>query len=119
MHAQGLGNAGSEAVGLNQGCYQGANVIDASAVGQIAERLDSRFAGARFEVEEMEFSAQFRVGVAEVLAHSHHGLIERQACFHADDGQIERVGKAEANPALAFLQLLLEYESREEKTEGG
>src|SRR3984893_16682436 len=103
MHAQGLGNAGSEAVGLNQGCYQRANVIDASAFGQIAERLDARFSGASFEVEEMEFSAQVRVGVAEVLAHSHHGLIERQARCHADDGQIQCVGKAEANQALALL----------------
>jgi hypothetical protein len=33
MNAQGLGNAGAEAVGLNQGCDQGANVIDASALG--------------------------------------------------------------------------------------
>jgi hypothetical protein len=64
MHAQGLGNAGSEAVGLNQGCYQRANVIYSGALGQIAERLDARFSGASFEVEEMEFSAQFGVGVA-------------------------------------------------------
>src|ERR1700674_605940 len=103
MHAQGLGSAGSEAVGLNQGCYQRANVIYPSALGQVAEGLDARFSGASFEVEEMEFSAQVRVGVAEVLAHSHHGLIESQARFHADDGQIQCVGKAAANPGLALL----------------
>jgi hypothetical protein len=57
MHAQGLGNAGSEAVGLNKGSDERANVIDPSALSQIAERLDARFSGASFEVEEMEFTA--------------------------------------------------------------
>jgi len=108
MDAQGLGDAGSEAIGLNQGCDERANVVDASALGQIAERLDARFSGASFEVKEMEFTAQFRVGVAEILADSHHGLIERQARFHANHRQIQGVGKAEANPELTFLQLFLE-----------
>jgi hypothetical protein len=63
MHAQGLGDAGSEAVGLNQGGDQGADVIDAGALGEIAERLDARFAGAGFEIEEMEFAAQFGMRV--------------------------------------------------------
>src|SRR5208283_660928 len=63
----------------------------------------------------MEFSAQFRVGVAEVIADPHHGLIERQARFHADDGQIQSIGKAEANAALAFLQLLFQHEPWKEK----
>ena len=67
----------------------------------------------------MEFGAQFRVRVAQVLAHAHHGLIERQARFHADHGQIESIGKAEANAALPFLQLLLQQESRKKKAERG
>ena len=43
MHAQGLGDAGSEAVGLNQGRDQRADVIDPGALGQIAERLNAGF----------------------------------------------------------------------------
>ena len=77
MHAQGLGHAGSEAVGLNQSSDEGANVIDAGALGEIAEGFDARLAGAGLEVEEMEFGAQFGVRVLQVIAHAHQGLIER------------------------------------------
>src|SRR5208283_3205330 len=119
MDAQGLGDAGSEAVGLNQGPDQGADVIDAGALGQIAERLDARFAGTSFEVEEMEFGAQFGMRRAQIFADAHHGLIERQAGFHADDGQIQSIGEAEANAVLSLLQFLFQQEARNKKAEGG
>ena len=102
VDAQGLSDAGSEAIGLNQGADQGADVVDAGALGEIAQSFDARLAGAGFEIEEMEFGAQFGMRVAEVVADAHHGLIERQSGFDADYGEIECVGKAEADAALAF-----------------
>src|SRR5271165_3890775 len=117
MNAQSLGYAGAEAVGLNQGPYQGADVFDAGALGQIAERFYPRFPGASFEIEEMKFSAQFRVCGAQVVAYPHHGLIERQAGFHADHGQIEGVGKTEAKAELPLLELPFQQESRDKKAE--
>ena len=86
MDAEGLGDAGSEAVGLNEGSDEGANVVDAGAFGEVAESLDAGLSGASFEVEEMEFSAQFGMGGLQVFADAHHGLIERQAGFDADHG---------------------------------
>src|SRR5580658_9525013 len=84
MHAQGLRHAGSEAVSLNQGCDQGADVVDAGALGQSAQRFHARFSGARFQIEEMEFTAQFRVRGAQILAYPHHRLVERQSRFDAE-----------------------------------
>jgi len=50
----------------------------------------------------MEFGAQFGMGVAEVVADAHHGLVEGESGFDADDGEVEPVGKAEADAALAL-----------------
>ena len=41
------------------------------------------------------------MSVAQVFAHPHHGLIQRQARFHANDGEIKGIGHAEADPRLA------------------
>src|ERR1017187_10609225 len=49
MDAQGLGDAGAEAVGLNQGPDEGANIVDAGALGEVSERFYSGFTGAGFE----------------------------------------------------------------------
>src|ERR1700690_904476 len=117
MHAQGLCDARSEAVSLNQGPDQRANVIDARAIGEITKRLGARFSGARLEVEKMEFTAELGMRWAQILAYAHHGLIERQPRFHADHSQVQSVGKAKANPALAFLQLSFEHEPRYKKAE--
>ena len=61
MHTQGLGNAGAETVGLNQSSDQRANIFDPSAFGEVTERLDPRFSGARFQVEKMA-KANYAVG---------------------------------------------------------
>jgi hypothetical protein len=57
MDAQRLSDAGTEAVGLNQGSNQGTNVFDAGALGQITERLYTRLSGAGLKVKEMELAA--------------------------------------------------------------
>src|ERR1700691_2607821 len=118
MHAQSLSHAGSKAVGLNEGSDKRLDVIDPSTFGQIAQRFDARLSGARFQVEEMEFGAQFRERVAQILGDAHHGLIERQARFYADHGEIESIRKAEANSELACFQFLFQQKSWEKKAEG-
>ena len=55
--------------------------------------------------------------VAQILAYAHHSLIERQSRLYANHGEIEPIGQAEANAALALLQFLLQQKSREKKSE--
>jgi hypothetical protein len=58
MNTQGLGNTGSETVGLNKRSDQRTNVVNASPLGKIAKRFDARFSGPGFKIEEMKFTAQ-------------------------------------------------------------
>ena len=92
MNTESLGDAGAEAVGLDERADEGANVIDSGAVDEIAQGFGAGFAGAHFEVDEMEFVAEIGVGVVEILADAHQGLIEGESGFDADDGEIESVG---------------------------
>ena len=96
MHAKGLGDAGAEAIGLNQCTHKRADVVNAGAIDQVAEGLGAGLAGAHFEVDQMEFIAQIGMGMVQILADAHQGLVERQAGFDADHGEVEGVGQAEA-----------------------
>ena len=119
MHTQSLGDAGTEAIGLNESSDEGADVIDSGAFGEIAESLDAGLTGSGFEIEKMKFGAEFGMGVTEVLADAHHGLIERETGFDADDGKVESIGKAETDATLAFLQFLFQKETGKKEAEGG
>ena len=104
MHAEGLGNAGAEAICLNQCTNQRADVVNPGAVHQVAQSLGAGLAGAHFEVYELKLIAEIGVGMVKILADAHQGLIERQAGFHADHGQVEGVGQADANAMLAVSE---------------
>ena len=91
MNAESLRDAGAEAVGLDEGADQGADVIDTGAVDEIAESFGARLAGAHFEVDEMEFVAEIGMGVMEILADAHESLIEGESGFDADDGEIKSI----------------------------
>ena len=110
VNAKGLGHAGSEAVGLDQGSDERANIFHAGAGGQIAKRFDARLAGAGFEVEEVELGGKLGVSVLQIFADAIEGLVEGQSGFDADDGEVERIGKSEANTALALLNFLFQQE---------
>ena len=67
----------------------------------------------------MEFIAQVGVSVMQILTHAHQGLIEGQAGFDADDGEVESVGQAKANALLAVSDHALQNEAREEESKAG
>jgi hypothetical protein len=95
MHPKSLGDAGAEAVGLNQCTNEGADIVNTGSVHQVSQGFGSRLPGAHFQIDQMEFVAQIGMGMMQVLAHSHEGLVERQAGFYANDCEVERVGQAE------------------------
>ena len=63
---------------------------------RLRKSFGARFAGAHFQVDQVELIAQIGMGVPQVFAHAHQGLIERQTDFDADDGEVERVRQAPA-----------------------
>ena len=119
MHAESLGDAGAEAVGLNQCTNQGADVVNTGALDQIAERFGAGFAGAHLEIDEMEFVAEIGMSVMQILSDAHEGLIECEAGFDANDGEIEGVGQSEADAILTVSDHALQDEARKEKSEAG
>ena len=82
-------------------------------------RASARGLPARISIDQMEFVAQIGMGVMQVLAHSHEGLVERQAGFHANDCEVQRVGQAEANAQLPLLDHSLQNEARQKEAQSG
>ena len=119
MNAQSLGDAGTEAVGLDESADQGANVIDAGAVDHVAQSFGPGLAGAHLEVDQVKFIAEVGMGVVQILADAHQGLVQGQAGFDANDGEVERVRQSDADALLTVLDHALEKETRNEETEGG
>ena len=93
VNAQGLSHAGAETIGLNECADQGANVIHASAVDEIAQGFGPGLAGAHLEIDQMKFVAEVGISVMQLFTDAHQCLVEGKASFHANDCQIERVGK--------------------------
>ena len=117
MHAEGLGNAGAEAISLDQCTHKRTDVVNPSAIDQISEGLGARFSGAQFEVQEVKFIAQVGVRVMEVLADPHEGLVKSETSLNANDREIEGIGKSEANTILAIPDHALQDESRQNEAE--
>ena len=117
MHAESLGHAGAEAIGLNQCTNKGSDVVNTGAFHQIAESFSARFAGTHLQVDKVELIAKIRMSMVEILADAHEGLIEGQAGLDADDSEIERIGQSEANAVLAVPDHSLQDEARKKESQ--
>ena len=119
MHAEGLSDAGTEAIGLNQCTNQGADIVNPGAIDQITQSLGAGLAGAHLEVDQVELIAEIGMGVVQILAHAHQRLIERKSGLDADDGEVEGVGQAEANALLPVPDHALQDEAGKKESETG
>jgi hypothetical protein len=119
MHAEGLGNAGAEAISLDQCTHKRTDIVNPSPIDQIPQRFRARLSGSQLEVDEMKFITQVRMCVMEILPDPHEGLVQSQASFNADDGEIEGIGKSQANAILAVPDHPLQYEARQNKPQSG
>src|SRR3984893_11326456 len=119
VHAQRLGNAGTEAVGLDEGGDQGANIVNPGADHQIAEGLGARLSGTHLKIDQMKLVAQIGVGIMQIAADAHHGLIEGESGFDAYDCEIEGVSQTEANALLAIFNHAFQGKTRDEKPQAG
>jgi hypothetical protein len=116
VYAQSLSDAGAETIGLDECTHKRANVIDTGALDEVAEGLGARLAGAHLEVDEMKFIAEIGVGVVQILADPHQSLVERESGLHANDGEVEGIGKSDADAALAIPNQALEDETRQKES---
>src|SRR5579871_273700 len=117
MHAEGLGNAGAEAIGLDQCTHKRTDVVNPSSIDKVAQGFRTRLTGAQFEIDEVEFITQVRVRVVKILANPHECLIKSEAGFDANHGEVKGVGKSEAYPILTVPDHALQDESRQDEAE--
>src|SRR5712671_2586726 len=116
MHAEGLSDAGSEAVGLYQCTNKRTNVVNPGSVHQIAESFRTGFTCTHFQIYQVELVAEVGMGVVQVLAYPHQCLIEGQAGFHADHGEVQRIGQSDADALLTVLDHAFQKKSRNEES---
>src|SRR5579862_8466647 len=67
----------------------------------------------------MKLIAKIGVGMVQVLSDSHERLIERQAGFYADDGEIQSIGKRDADSLLAVFNHALKKKRGRKKPRAG
>jgi hypothetical protein len=115
MHAEGLGNAGAEAISLDQCTHKRTDIVNPSPINQISQGFRARLSGSQFEVDKVKFIAQIRVRVMEILSDPHESLVKSQASFDADDGEVEGIGKSQANAILAVPDHALQDEAGQNK----
>ena len=100
---QRLRDAGAELVGLDQHRDERAEVVDAGAVGEIAQRLGARLAGAQLEVDQPQLVGELGIGERQLGADALQRLVEPEAGFDADHQQVEHVGERQADPVRPAL----------------
>ena len=95
-----------------------AHVVDAGAVGEIAQRLGARLAGAQLEVDQPQLVGELRVRERELRADALNRLVEAEPRFDADDEQVERVGQRRAGSGAARrLAIRAEHHAGQEVAE--
>src|SRR5882762_7072631 len=119
VHAERLGNAGTEAVGLDESGDQGANIVNAGADHQIAEGLGARLSGTHLKIDQMKLVAKIGVGIMQIAPDAHHGLIEGESGFDAYHGEIEGVSQTQADALLAIFDHAFQGKTRDEKAQAG
>ncbi len=67
VRAQALGDACTEAVGLDEHGDQLLEVVDTGALGEVAQGFHAAFTGLQFEVDEAELFADLRMGMFQLL----------------------------------------------------
>jgi len=117
MHPEGLGDAGAEAVGLNQSTNKRADVVNARAIYQISESFCTRLSGTHLQIDQVKLIAEIRMGMMQVLADAQHGLIKSEAGLYADDGQVQGVSQPDTDALLPVPDHALEKKPGDKESE--
>src|SRR5579864_2423517 len=100
-YAQRMGHRRAKALSLHQHGDKLADEIDIQPFRHAAPCIQPGLAGALLTADNLELFREARRGDGHFLADAHHGLVDPQACFHADHQQIERVRQRPADVLLA------------------
>ena len=105
VDAQGAADADAEGVGLYEQRGQAVQVVQPGPFGQGTQGLHAGLARAQLQGEQLELGADDGAGGRHFVADPVNGLVKAHARFHADDQQVEGVGKlvAQGQPALVDL----------------
>ena len=98
QHAQRRGERRAVFLGLDHGRDDAAHRFEVDAVGEVLERLAALVEEAQFDRGQAELVAELGIGLAELLGDAAEGGVDGEARLGADDQQVERVGKALADP---------------------
>src|SRR5581483_2700707 len=91
--AQAGRDSGAEPVSLNQHGDKFLDVFRTAPVGEVAQRLGAALARFQLEVDQRELFTNLRMGVFQLAGDLGDALIETQSGLHADNQQVESVGK--------------------------
>src|SRR5579863_840353 len=116
MGAQGISNAGAEAVGLNQHRHQFSKFRLCGPLRQIVERFRAAFAAADLKVGQLHLLADVGMRLHQLGRHILHGLVQSETSFDAHHHQIQGIGKPEANALLPAGDQVVQYVAGTEVT---
>src|ERR1700691_133632 len=112
--AQRSDNRSSEPVSLRQHAHKQRELWNFCTLCRALPCLQPRLAGKLLKIDLHELLVNIRVADDHLLSHAQHGLIQTQPRLHADNQQVERVGKASPDSFSSFLDLHLQPHVRDQ-----
>src|SRR3546814_6487697 len=107
----------AEAVRLDHQGDEGVDLVQADAVGQVAQGIGAALAGTQLQGHQREVRCQRWVGAGELSADAVEGGVQAEARLDADHHHVERVGEALGNGLLAAGDAPRQPESRQVRSE--
>ncbi len=84
-------DTGAELIGLNEHRAQRGQIVNAGAIGEVAQRIGAAWQGAQLEVHQAQFVREIFVRESQLFADTLQRLIETEARLDADDEQVEGI----------------------------
>jgi Zn-dependent protease len=102
LHAECLGDARAELVGLNEDGGEGSQVVDTTTGAKFLQSMGAATADLHLQVTEAEFFGNVAIGLPHFFGNFAHGLVETETCLDADYHQVEGIWETEKDRFLAL-----------------
>src|SRR5437763_14915291 len=115
MNSECLADAGSETIGVYQGGDQRADIVDSGALDEVSQGLSPGLASTHFEIHEIKFVAEIRVGVSQVFSNTHQSLVKCESDLDADYREVQGIRQCQRDAPLPIPDHALEHKTRDEE----
>ena len=87
----------------------------AGALDEVSQGLSPGLASTHFEIHEIKFVAEIRVGVSQVFSNTHQSLVKCESDLDADYREVQGIRQCQRDASLPIPDHALEHKTRDEE----